>query len=244
MGISIIPEREYDNRAMIHATPRYRGTVTCFSSQDEDQADPSKVWGGANKIKYHHTIGSSLTHSFYLDFNTIDNTTYMFSGSFNWVDCNFDEVHVYIVPKVTASSAGVSTNFNLFGGYLIVPAAGDGTLTVNPADMQLVQVTRNEFGNFPAGYFDADYNTTTKVFENVVPNVNGTGAFNLFSVEVPFHKYVNNYVMLGNYGNSLTSYDADSLGHNIRLRFDFQTDGADHDWKFAGNIVLFRGKTI
>lgn len=245
MTVTVIPEREYDGRQMVHATPRYRGSVTCFTSEDDDQTDPSQVWGGANKLQLHHQVTDPLDQSFYLDFNTIDNRTYLLTGLLSWTGTEFDEWHCCIVPKTTVTSAGTNTNYNLFGGYLVIPAAGDGTLTVNDADRVLVEVPLNENGQRSgAGYWDADYNTTTKVFENIVANNNGTGQFNMFSVEVPFHKYVNTYVMIGSGTARLTAFDADMLGHNVRLRFDFKTIGTDHEWKFTGNITMFRKRTV
>ena len=243
--MSVIPEREYDGRQMVHSTPRYRGTVTCFTSEDDDQADPSQIWGGANRLQYHHKVGDNVDHHFYMDYNTIDNRTYLLTGRMEWSGTEFDEWHCCIVPKTTVTSAGTDTNYNLFGGYLIIPAQGDGTLTVNDADRVLVEVPLNETGQRSgAGYWDADYNTTTKQFENITANALGEGQFNMFSVEVPFHKYVNTFLMVGANGAALTAFDADMLGHNVRLRFDFKTVGADHEWKFVGNITMFRMKTV
>lgn len=247
MPVSYVPELEYDHRQMVHSTPRYRGSITCFSSQDDDQTDPSKIWGGSNKLKYHHTIGSSLTHSFYMDFNGVDdyNRTYVLTGILSWKDADFDEFHCCVVPKTTTYSAGSNTNYDLYGGYLIIPAAGTGSTVVNDADRVLVEVPVNEWGvRSGAGYWDADYNQSTKQFENITANASGTGKYNMFGTEVAFHKYVNNYIMLGNGQVKLTAFDADMLGHNVRLRFDFQTVGTDHEWKWAGNITMFRKRTV
>lgn len=243
--INYNPELDYDNRQLVHATPRYRNTITCFTCEDDDQTDPSLVWGGANKLKYHHKIGDPLTHSFYMDYNTIDNITYLLTGLLEWDSADFDEWHCCIVPSVTTYSAGTNTNYDLFGGYLIIPAAGNGSITVNDADRVLVEVTKNELGDLAgAGYWDADYNTTTKAFENITANLTGTGRFNMFGAEVAFHKYVHNFIMIGSGAVRLTAFDADQLGHNVRLRFDFTTVGTDHEWKFTGNITMFRKRTI
>ena len=75
-----------------------------------------------------------------------------------------------IVPNVTASSAGTDTNFNLYGGIFIVPAAGDGTLTVNPADIKLVEMTISEVTRMRApAFWNADYDTATHTFSNITP---------------------------------------------------------------------------
>lgn len=245
MGFSWVPERQYDGRQMVHATPRYRGTTTCFSSQDDDQTGHDKIWGGSNKLVLKHTLGvDPLVQSIYFDLNTIENRTYILTGNMHWKDAAHDEWSCSIVPKTTAYSAGVSTNYNLFGGYLIIPAAGDGTIDVNVADMKLVKITQNEFGDLKgAGYWDADYNSTTKQFENITPNYTGEGEYNLFGAEVKLAQFVRNYAMLGSQRDSLTAFDAEEIGHGMRLKFEFNTIGADHDWCFAGNIAMFRDKT-
>ena len=187
------PESNYDNRQIVHATPRYRGTSTCFTSIDDDQTDPSKVWGGSNKLKHHHNIGDPLIQTIYMDYNTIDNKTYILTGYLRWFDCDFDEMTVSIVPQVTSYSAGVNTNYDLYGGYLIVPnGTGTGTIQVNDVDRKLVQVPVNEFGDKAMpGWFDATYNSDTKQFENIVPNATGEGDFKMFALEITFHRYLN-----------------------------------------------------
>lgn len=245
MGINYFPERNYDNRQIVHATPRYRGTKTCFSSLDDDQTNPTLVGGGSNHMCWTHVAGvDPLTQTIYWDLNTITNKTYLLTGMFSWKGCTRDRWSCSVVPRVTTTSAGTNTNFALYGGYLIIPAAGDGDITVNPADMKLVQNTPDEFGNMPAGYWDADFNTTTKQFENITANPNGTGAYNMFAVEVPFHKYVTDFCLVGDGQGSLTAFDADQVGHGIRLKFEFQTIGTDHDWEFGGTIVMFRERTV
>lgn len=247
MSVTHVPERNYDNRIVVHATPRYRGTVTCFSSMDDDQTDPTAVGGGSNHVCWTHKVGDALTHTIYFDLNTITNKTYLLTGKMIWRGAKRDRWSCTVVPQVTATSAGTNTNYTLFGGYLIIPAAGTGDLTVNAADMKLVQVTPNEFGDLPAAYWDADFNETTKQFENIAPNLTGKGEFNMFAVEVPFHKYVNQFCMVGDTAQDLTAFDADQVGHGVRLRFDFETHTAefgDHEWEFGGTIVMFREKTV
>lgn len=246
MGITHIPERNYDNRSIVHSTPRYRGTTTCFSSQDDDQTDPTAIWGGSNKLALKHKIGDPATQTIYMDFNTITNRTYVLTGMMSWENCDFDEWSCAIVPKTTAYSAGTNTNYDLYGGYLIIPAAGTGSITVNDADRVLVQIPQNEYGERASGgYWDADFNTTTKQFENITPNIAGTGEYNMFGSEVVLSKFVPCDVINGTHHNSLTAYDAEQMGHGMRLKFIFMTNtsGADHDWCFTGRIAMFRDKT-
>ena len=246
MSTTIMPERNYDGRTITHSTPRYRGTSTTFTSIDDDQTDPSKVWGGSNQLMLHHQIGQATTQTVYMDFNTIDNKSYLLTGHLAWKDALHDQITCQIVPKVTTYSAGINTDYDLFGGYLIIPnGSSTGSITVNDADRVLVQVPLNEFGERASGgYWDADYNTTTKQFENIVPNATGTGGFNMFAVEVLLYSYLNQVCMIGDQNESLTSYDADQLAHGTRLKFTFNTIGADHEWHFSGTIAMFRTKSV
>lgn len=238
------PESNYDNRQIVHATPRYRGTSTCFTSIDDDQTNPSKIWGGSNKLFLNHLIGQATTQNLYMDFNTIDNKSYILTGYLHWQNTVFDELTVQIVPKTTTYSASSNTDYDLFGGYLIIPnGTSTGTIDVQANDMVLVEVPLNEFGNKQAGYWDADYNTSTMQFENITANASGTGSFNMFGTEVVFHSYLNNLIMNGNGHEALSSFDADQLGHNTRIKFTFVTIGTDHDWQFSGSIAMFRSKS-
>jgi hypothetical protein len=238
------PERDYDGRSIVHSTPRYRGTLTCFTSTDDSQTDPSKVWGGSNKLKNSHVIAQPAVQTLYLDFNTVDNKSYLLTGFLHWKDAVFDELTVQLVPKTTTYSASTNTNFDLVDGYLIVPnESGTGAIHVDSADYVPVKVTKNEFGDHRPGYWNMDYNTTTKVFENVTTAPNGDGMYNMFGTEIVFASYLNKFIMNGSQRESLTAHDADELGHGTRLKFIFETIGTDHNWDFNACIAMFREKT-
>lgn len=244
MSVFIKPEINYDGRQIVHSTPRYRGTSTCFSSVDDSQSTHISIWSGSNVLKYHHQVSDAISQNIYMDFNTINNRTYLLKGSMKWTGAEFDEWSCFIVPKVTTTSVSTNTNYNIVNGYLIVPAAGDGTTSIADEDRILVQVTRDEFGNPKSqGFFDAEYDADSDSFINISPNYAGTGSYNMFSTEVSLSTYVNRYVLLGDCRDALTSFDADELGHGLRLKFKFDTIGADHEWKFTGYITMFREKT-
>lgn len=242
----LVPEIDYDGRQIVHATPRYRGTATCFTSIDDSQIDFSKIWGGSNKLKLDHVSGvSPMSESIYMDFNTIENRSYILTGYLKWYSAVFDEMQVALVPKTTTYSSNTNTDYDLYGGYLIIPnGSSTGSIAVNDADRVLVEVPVNEFGEKAMqGWFDADYNTSTKMFENITANATGDGDYNMFGTEINFHNYLNNYIMSGTGGESLTAFDADRLTHGSRLKFTFSTIGTDHDWQFCGSIVMFREKS-
>lgn len=239
-----VPERNYDGRNIVHSTPRYRGTSTCFTSIDDDQTDETKVWGGSNKLKLDHMIGQSSTQTIYMDFNTVVNKTYLLSGHLHWDNCVFNELTVQVVTRPTVYSASSNTNYDIVNGLIVDNPGGTGTVDVLDADRKLVAVPINEYGNkVMSGFWDADYNTGTLQFENITPNNSGDGNYNMFASEIVFHSYLNNYIMNINDSVELTSFDADLLAHNTRLKFIFETIGVDHNWQFSGAITMFRTKS-
>lgn len=241
MGFSV--QHYPDGRMVMHATPRKRGLVTQFTALDDDQTDATKIGGGSSHLAKTHTTAGA--NSYYFDLNTIINETHIHSGCLQWKDALNDEVKLEVVPQVTASSAGTGTNYNLYGGYLIIPAAGNGTLTVADGDRKLVQVPMNEFGNRQgAGYWDATFNQTTKLFENIIPNLTGTGEYNMFSVEVPLDRFGNRIPVLGTGAIFFQSHDASMLGHGNRLKITATGVGADHTWMWNLTLVLFRKRTV
>lgn len=235
-----------DGRQIVHSTPRKRGLITNFTARDDDQTDATKVGGGANVMAVKHAIGEPLVHTLHFDLNTIANETYLHSGTIQWEKAALDTIDLLVVPKTTVYAAGTGTNYNLFGGYLITPAApGAGAISVADADRVLVQIPLNEYGNKTgAGYWDATFNTTTKAFEGITPNYAGTGAFNMFGAAVQLDRFVHHQPLVGAGVFTFHSSDASMLGHGMRLKLVTTTVGTDHEWTWCVSLVLHRKKTV
>ena len=246
LGVFDIPVKNSDGRVINHTTPRPMGTFTYFTGSDDDHVDPHAVGGvvNVNELDWHHQIGDAMTDSRYFDFNTIINTTYIRQGNLIFKNAELDYLDFEVVPKVTTYTLEENTNFNLYSGYLIIPAAGDGTVQVANEDMILVQNVPNEFGVRPAGYWDADWSTTTKQFENIAPNVNGTGNYNMFGLEIILHRFMNRKKLLGNGLEICETEDVAPLGHNIRLKITTTTQNPDHEWSVAATLMLYRNRTV
>jgi len=228
----------------VHQTSRVPGTTTYFTCASDDQANASLIGGDVpenQKLKGHHEIGDPTTESAYLDLNSVVNNTYIHEGYLQWKDALNDEISVSFVPKLSATSAGTNTFYNLYQGYMIVPAAGDGTIDVDT--MVLVEMPLNEFGKRSAAFWNADYNTTTKLFENIAAAPSGDGVYNMFTVEVEFIRFANKVPLLSSGFMNLQTSDASRLGHNIRLKVTAYTRGADHDWWWNAFATLHRMKT-
>jgi len=229
----------------VHQTSRLPGTTTFFTCASDLQTDPTVVGGEVpenQKLKGHHEIGQDIVQHAYLDLNSITNDTYLHEGYLQWKDALNDEITVSFVPKLSSVSAGAGTLYNMYQGYMVVPAAGDGTIVVD--DMVLVEMPLNEFGNRGAAFWNADFNTTTKLFENVTAAPTGNGVYNMFTVEVNFILFANKVPLLGSGFMNLQTSDSSRLGHNIRIKVTAYTLGSDHDWWWNAFATLHRIFTV
>ena len=233
------------SKVMVHQTSRVLGTVTYFSCSSDDQAHMGLVGGEVSeteKLKGHHEIGDPLTQARYLDLNTMENETYIHEGYLQWYGALNDELTVSVVPELTTVSAGSNTFYNLYGGYLLVPAAGDGFTNVD--NMVLCEMPVNEFGKRSAAFWNADYNSTTHDFENVTAAPYGDGKYNMFTVEVILDRFANKIPVLGNGFMCLQTSDASALTQNLRLKVTAETLGADHDWWWNAFATFHRRRTV
>lgn len=232
-----------DGKSFSQNTSRPLGSNTIFSSYLDDGSDPQKVFGG-DQIIFDHSIGGDLVEIKEFNINSIDNETSIHGGLALFTGAVFDEVSMYAVPIVTPSISGVNTNYQSYGGYLVVPAAGNGDLTIDSEDIVLVQSTIDlDTGVRRPGFWNADYSTSTKLFSNITPAPSGNGEFNIFYTEVILRQFVHKICMLGNNSIPLLSDDASPVGHNMKIVVKVETIGDDHDWKMSAILTLYRKKT-
>jgi UDP-glucose 6-dehydrogenase len=124
-----------DNKLYVKNTARPIGTFSCFSSYGDDISNPHDV-GGGSPLNFKHTVGQPSTQYLYADFNVIENKTFLQEGYALWDKAVLDRVIMEVVPQVTVYTSGTNTFFNVYGGYLVVPAAGDGYANIHPEDMR------------------------------------------------------------------------------------------------------------
>lgn len=233
------------SKLLVHQTSRVVGTVTYFTCSSDDDTDFSQVGGDVaedRKLKGHHEIGQPMTQSKYLDLNMVENETHIHEGYLQWKDAINDELTVEIVPQVSTVSSGTNTFYNILNGYLVVPATGDGVTNVDTA--VLVEMPLNEFGVRPQAFWNADYNSTTKQFENITAAPLGNGLYNMFSVEVSLDRFANRVPLLGTGFMNLQTSDASRVGHGMRIKVTGTTIGADHEWWWNAFATFHRKKTI
>jgi len=243
--------RDRAGKMRFHQTSRKLGLRIMWSGVGDDPTDVSKVGGGA-AFDIQHDIGEGDPESIYIDYNMVKNETWLHEGYLTWKDCDMDRLTVEIVPQVTVShtDSTASTLYNLYGGYMVVPAAGDGTLVLD-ADITdpnagLVYMPDNDLGEAPTAFWNADYNSSTKLYENITAAPTGNGRYNMFTVEITLARFLNHMPLLGSGFITLNSSDTDQLGHGMRLKMIANTNGSvdDHKWAVACLMCLHRESSV
>ena len=236
----ILDKKTLDNKIFVQETSRPMNTTTYFTSQGDDISGPTKI-GGGQMMSITHNIGDSITQNIYIDWNIKENKTYIHEGYVMWKDASFDTLSLSIVPTITTYIAGTNTNYNLYGGYLIIPAAGNGTIT--PVDVHLIEMPiSRDRGTRAVAYWDADYSTTTHTFSNIRANPTGLGQYMMFAAEVTLSKFVNKWILLNSGFIMLQTSDSEEMGCGMRLKFSLNTEGTDHNWQAACGITMHREK--
>ncbi len=238
--------KDRSGKIRVHQTSRKLGTMTCFTGAGDDPND-LRVVGSGEQCVYHHSVGDPLEVVKYLDFNIVENETWIHEGYLTWKGGNFDQVDCSIVPRVTNVVPGENTFYNLYNGYLIVPAAGDGQYNlasdITDPNGGLVYMPKSDLGIRPQAFWDADWNPETMKYENIRANLTGTGMFNMFAAEVPFNRLFTRVPLLGDGFVELRTSDTSELGHGMRFKITYYTNGEDHDWGLAFAFVLHRKYT-
>lgn len=236
----------------VHQTSRQVGMKTYFTGAGDDSSDPTDVGGGNDFFMGHH-IGDSTTDSIYLDFNCVENETWLHEGYIMWKNADFDKISMVVVPRVVEWESGSGTDYDLYGGYLIIPSDGtNGTINVT-GDLTdsiggLVYMPGDDLGNDAVAFWNADWNTTTKEFENITPAPYGNGKYNIFAYEIILSNFVNRIPLSGDGSERLQSSDVDQVGHGMRFKSIIKThisdDHPDHHWDVSCILTFHRERTI
>lgn len=237
------------NKPRVQATPRPLGHDTIFLGCGDDPSDVTDI-GGGERLIYEHKVGESLKVEKYIDLNIIENTTWMLEGQIHYENAIFDYVDFEIMCRAMGVAPASNTQFTALPNGIIIPAQGDGNVSLTGdwalPNGGLVFMPDDDQKNPPQAFWNADWNSTTKKFENHTPAPQGDGRYNMFAGEGVLKRFIKGYNMLGTTmeGVDIRSYDSAQLGHGMRIRMTLHTHGEDHAWKFCANMTMFRKSTV
>ena len=243
-----ISRRTLDDKMYIHQTSRPFGTVTTFTSKGDSTSDSTVMGtdvGSGSLLKIGHNIGDDYDQTQTIDFNVMENETYIHEGYITWKGAEFDRIQMDFVTATTDYTTATGSNFNLHGGYMLVPAAGDGSC--NPVGrINLVEsVISRDYGTrvLPA-YWNCPYDSTTHTFGDLTAAPGGDGQYNIFTQEIEMASFCNDVLLLDNGFIKLQTSDIHQIGHGWRMRLISRTDStADHVWQAGITLTLNREKT-
>jgi hypothetical protein len=248
-GHTIAAVTDISGKIRVHQTSRKLGLRINWAGCGDSQESVSKI-GGGQSFSVIHNIGEPDPEYMYIDYNIVENETWVHEGYVTWKNCYMDSITLEMVPRITLTQPGTSTNYNLYNGYMVIPAAGDGTIDlvedITHPNNGLIFMPDGDLREKPTAFWNADYNSSTKHYENITPAPYGDGRYNMFSIEIVFARFLNSMPLLGDGFISLNSSDTDQLGHGMRLKMKANTCKLveDHEWAVACLMCLHRQKSV
>jgi len=244
------------DKPWVHQSSRPFGTVTYFTGAGDNlhSHTPGMNYGHGTLFENVHTEDSTATLEYvYFDFLYLENKTFLHEGYITWSGAQLDTVSMEVVPRVTNVVLGSNTFFNLYNGYMVIPAAGDGFFDVPEIDMLagtasldcgFIYMPLNELGQRSPAFWNATYDPDNHIFINVAPAPFGDGEYNMFAAEIPLFRFINRIPLLESGFLCLQTSDVEEIGHGMRVRAVLETRGEQHPWKFAAWLTLNRAKTV
>lgn len=253
---TIDEKRDPSGKLRIHQTSRPIGTKVHFTSRG-DHPDYISDAGGGELFKFDHHTNDNHSQVIYLDFNVVENRTFLHEGYLIWKGANFDTIALDIVPIVTNIIPGTNTPYfvNPAMPHIILPsilAGGAGNYDIvsdlsQPRGGLIFMPSAGDpqFGRPPA-YWNAEYNTATHLYENISPAPDGTGQYNMFTVEFALARFANDVLLLHDGFEHLKTSDTEEIGQGMRVRATATTNilEGDHDWSAACILTLHRARSV
>jgi len=242
--------RDRSGKLRVHQTSRKLGTMILWTGEGDNPNVPDSI-GGGERLAINYVAGGSEPLVKYIDFNCTSTETWIHEGYITWYGALLDTLDLQIVNRVTSTVSGTGTNYNLYGGYLIVPAVpGTGTLQVT-SDITtstggLVYMPLNDIGVRTPSFWNADWNSSVKRFENITAAPSGDGEYNMFATELVLSQVIRSMNLIDRGFIAMNSSDVDELGNGMRLRFtaDINTSIRDHDLLVACTLCLHRSRSV
>jgi len=240
--------RDRSGKLRFHQTSRKMGTIIVWTGEGDDMSSPHAI-GGGESFSFSYTVGNTDPLTKYIDFNMVENETWLHEGYVTWTNGQLDTLDLLLVTRVTDVVPG--TNYNLYGGYLVVPAVpGTGTIDITSditqANGGLVYMPDNDQGEYPLAFWNAEWDHDSHSYINISPAPTGNGRYNMFTIEATLAHFLRKMPLLESGFIALNSSDTDQLGHGMRLLMiaDTNTSIADHDWSVACTMCIHREKTV
>lgn len=239
--------RDRSSKLRVHQTARALGTMIYFTGKGDSPSNPVDI-GNGSEFRIHHKVGDPMEVYRYVDFNCVENQTWVHEGYILWDNAQFDTISMEILPRTVKVVAGQNTQYMDYNGVLL-PAAGNGNvLLASGMDLTspsggLVYMPLDDTGERATAFWDANWNTTTKRFENITPNPTGKGKYNIFTKEVLFASFANSLPLLGTGFERIVSDDTDEVGQGWRFKFRLKTNEPDHEWRIAFILSMHRKDT-
>lgn len=244
--------KDAEGKILVKSSAKRLGQLIFWTGYGDDTTN--NVIGNGEPMMSVREIGDPTTQIKYIDFNTINNMTQLYEGYLLWCSAQpGDRGSLSVVTSVVETIASSGTNYRLYNGYLVVPAAGDGDIEIlsditdpDPTTGCLVECDINELGNKTPGYWNADFDPIENKFSNITPAPYGDGDYNMFAQEVTVIKFANKINLLNSGNIRLNSTDADTINHGLRLKLELETDTTieDHKWSISVILTLQREQTI
>lgn len=238
----------------VHQSSRPFGTVTYFTGASDKIELGSVQRGQGDLFEYVHTTDStSMIGYIYFDICTLNNKVYLHEGYITWSGGKRDTASMEIVPRTCNVELGSNTYFNLYNGYLVVPAAGDGYYNCPDIDLLagtasldcgLIHMPLDELGNRGTAFWNAEIDLDNMMFKNISPAPFGNGEYNLFAAEIVMARFINRIPLLNDGFLQLQTSDVEEIGHGMRVRAVLETRGENHNWEFAAWLTLNVENTV
>ena len=242
--------RDRSGKLRVHQTSRKLGVRIMWTGIGDDPSDVRKV-GGGETLTFAYKIGDTEPLIKYVDFNVVENETWLHEGYITWVNANLDTLSLQMVPRTVTVSGVSGGNKAIYGGYIVVPTPpGYGNVEIvndlTQPNGGLVYMPNNDLDESPTAYWDADYNESTHKYENIRPNYTAQGRYNIFTYEIIFAEFMRQIPLLSSGFIALNSSDTDQMGQGMRLKMiaDTNTTVADHDWSVACIMCLHRDHSV
>lgn len=245
----VIGPKDRGGRQRVHQTSRQDNTAVYWTGSGDDPEDLNDV-GGGQSMSFNHISGDGLIHEIYADFNIVENETWIHEGYMMWHNessTSIDTATVEVVPRVCSLAGGTNTNWTNYMG-LLFPAAGNGVVQpsiniLDPLEGVLIFIPKDDLNIQPPSYWNANYNSDTKLYEELEYAPMADGTFNIFTYEHKFSRFANRIPLIGNGFMQLQSSDVDQFGHGMRIKFTLSISAPDHNAQLGCFMTFNRSKS-